>query len=179
MELVKPRKGIITGFMGAGKSEAGLAVANRLGFQHADTDRVFEERHGPIENYLPERDKLFRTLEREIFREFLGSKEDFIISTGGGTLVNDFTGIANCDDAWDTGTVVVLKVSFEVAAQRKRDDPKKTKRPFFNDENKARALFESRQSLYEKAAHITIDANRPVEDVAAEVVEALEAYWNS
>jgi shikimate kinase len=177
MELIKPRNTVLFGFMGAGKTESGLLVAEQLVAEHCDTDQVFEERHGPIGNYLPGREAEFCDLESKIFREALAIR-GIVISVGGRTFVNKFTGQSNCKFADEmNATRVWLKVGFYVAANRVRKDKKKIERPFFKELIAARKLFNERQSLYEHAARITIDANHPLEKVVPDILRALEQYW--
>ena len=39
---------VLTGFMGTGKTTVGRLLAEQLGYEFVDTDRVIEERHGKI-----------------------------------------------------------------------------------------------------------------------------------
>ncbi|MSU74044.1 hypothetical protein EXS56_02810 [Candidatus Kaiserbacteria bacterium] len=165
------------GFMGAGKDEVGLRVADTLGLDFFAIDKIFVKRHGPIENILNRNDdSAFRVLERKILSELLAMK-DTVISLGGGTLVNAFNGEPNYEDALERCVVVWLEVDFDVAKRRVENDPKKIKRPLFDKD--ARARFDLRQPLYDKAAHIIVDANRPIEDVVADVMKAIEKHSNS
>ena len=52
---------VLTGFMGTGKTTVGRLLAQQLGYEFVDTDRVIEERHGTIAD-------LFRSIGEQGFR---------------------------------------------------------------------------------------------------------------
>lgn len=75
----------IIGFMGVGKSTVGKKLANKLGFEFLDTDKVFEKKYKlSINNFFNKYgEELFRKLEGEILQSTF-QKENCVISTGGG-----------------------------------------------------------------------------------------------
>ena len=76
----------LTGYMGAGKTTLGKALARELHLQFIDLDWYIEERfHRTISQLFAERgEEGFRTLEQKLLHE-VGEFEDVIISVGGGT----------------------------------------------------------------------------------------------
>lgn len=76
---------LLIGFMGAGKTTLGRALANKLGVMFIDMDNYIENRfHKTIKELFTERgEQGFRTLERNILYE-VAEFEDVIIATGGG-----------------------------------------------------------------------------------------------
>lgn len=75
----------LTGYMGAGKTTLGKALARDLGVSFIDLDWYIEERfHKTVGELFTERGEAgFRELERNVLRE-VGEFEDVVISTGGG-----------------------------------------------------------------------------------------------
>lgn len=76
------------------------------------------------------------------------------------------------------GAVIYLKSSFDGILKRLKEhenaDLKLAKRPLLTDENKARALFEERSSLYEAKADIIIDVeNRSVNEITQDLITLL------
>lgn len=76
----------LTGYMGAGKTTLGKALARELQTPFIDLDWYIEERfHKTIRELFDERGEAgFRTLEQRMLHE-VGEFEDVVISTGGGT----------------------------------------------------------------------------------------------
>ena len=76
----------LTGYMGAGKTTLGKALARELQTPFIDLDWYIEKRfHKTIRELFDERgEAAFRTLEQRMLHE-VGEFEDVVISTGGGT----------------------------------------------------------------------------------------------
>lgn len=76
----------LTGYMGAGKTTLGKALAHELQLPFIDLDWYIEERyHKSISELFAERgEEAFRRIEQAMLHE-AGEFEDVIISTGGGT----------------------------------------------------------------------------------------------
>lgn len=75
----------LTGYMGAGKTTLGKALARKLHIPFVDLDWYIEERlHRTVGELFTERgEDGFRELERTMLHE-VGAFEDVVISTGGG-----------------------------------------------------------------------------------------------
>lgn len=101
--------------MGAGKTTAAKRIANRLGWDVADTDDLFEEKYRiSIHDFFNKYDEpLFRKLESEVLKT-TENMENTVISTGGGLA-------CHCDNmAWmkTHGLTVFMRISPEAAADR-------------------------------------------------------------
>jgi len=79
---------VLTGFMGTGKTAVGRVVAERLGRRFLDMDEMIETRIGkPIARiFFEDGEEAFRREESAVIEEF-ASSFDFVIATGGGSLV--------------------------------------------------------------------------------------------
>ena len=146
----------IVGFMGSGKTTVAKRLANRLGWEWFDTDRMFEERfHISVNDFFNKYDEpLYRRLETEMLHT-TGHLGQSIISTGGGTpCFND-----NMDWMNQHGLTLFLKVSPSTAYDRLLHA--KVKRPLAVNRTPEELLafvnecFTERLPFYEKA-QITI-----------------------
>ena len=107
----------LTGYMGAGKTTLGKALALDLHIPFIDLDWYIEERfHLSISQLFKERgEDGFRQLERSMLHE-VGEFEDVIISTGGGTPCF----FDNMDYMNRQGQTVFLDVPVDVLFRRLR-----------------------------------------------------------
>ncbi len=142
--------------MGSGKSTIGPIVANTLGWEFYDLDRVIETKEGMKVSELFEikGEEYFRKLETQSLLE-LSEMEKSIISLGGGTVTID----ENIRIIKDSGILIYLKISPETAYERlkyKRDRPILMRDGTVNLDknefiNKLSDLIAKRKSYYESA----------------------------
>lgn len=156
----------LTGFMGSGKTTAGLLLATRLGVPFMDLDAEIERRAGlgVREIFEQQGEPAFRRLEAETLRETL-AWPDIVVATGGGTMV--FEGNARMISA--NGLSVWLNPSFATIVAR-IGGLGKTDRPLFQDEVQALALYRERLPAYRRA-DVTVDVapDEGPEEIAARI----------
>ena len=162
---------VLVGAPGAGKSTIGRRVAARLGVPFRDTDADVEAVAGmPVSDiFVTEGESVFRTLERTAVATAL-SEHRGVLALGGGAVLDDDTRARLADHL-----VVWLVVGLSDAASRVGLSGA---RPLLlgNVRGTMLRLLEERTPLYAEIATIRIETDdRPVEDVVAEVVAALEA----
>ena len=106
---------LLVGFMAAGKTTLGKALANDLGLQFVDLDHYIENRyHCTVAQLFAERgEEAFRQIERNMLHE-VAEFEDIVISTGGGTPCF----FDNMDYMNAQGITVFLEASPEVIYTR-------------------------------------------------------------
>ena len=102
---------ILIGYMGAGKTTVGKALAKQLGLQFYDLDWYIESRmHKTVPQIFAERgEEGFRLIERNMLHE-VAEFEDVVLSCGGGTPCF----FDNMDYMNGQGDVVYLKAEPEV-----------------------------------------------------------------
>lgn len=150
---------ILIGYMCAGKTTVGRALAKKLGCTFYDLDWYVEERyHTKVARiFAEEGESRFRELERRMLHE-VAAFEDIVLSCGGGTPCF----FDNMDYMNATGRTFYLKASPEILMQHlaiskgerpllKGKSPEEL-RTFITEQLTLRAPF------YEKAQHI-IDIN--------------------
>lgn len=148
------RRIIIIGYMGAGKTTVGKALAKELGMQFYDLDWYIESRmHKTVPQLFAERgEQGFRKIEHNLLHE-AAEFEDVIISCGGGTPCF----FDNIDYMNAQGQVVYLKASPEVLYKHLLMG--KTERPLLKGKSPEeligfiREQLEKRKPFYAKAQY--------------------------
>lgn len=113
----------LTGFMASGKSTIGPILANTIGWDFYDLDKLIEKEMAMSikEIFKVNGEAFFRKLETEMLRKVC-SLNNYIISLGGGTIVSD----ENIEIIKKSGYLIYLESSPESTYKRlryKRDRP--------------------------------------------------------
>ncbi|HEX2867133.1 MAG TPA: shikimate kinase [Ignavibacteriales bacterium] len=137
----------LNGFMASGKSTIGPILANTLGWEFYDLDRVIEEETGKkiVDIFKDEGEKFFRDKETETLRR-LSKLREAVISLGGGTSVHN----NNLEIIKSTGKIVYLKASPEALYKRLRF---KRDRPMFNSEQEQ----DNKEKFKAKISHLLLE----------------------
>ena len=166
---MKADKVYLVGFMGAGKTSVGRALARRLDWRFVDIDELVEQReHAPVADIFAKHgEPYFRGIERAVLADQIPIRHA-VVATGGGTFVDPQNRAVIKGD----GATVWLDAPIERVIAR---IPKDGRRPLASDRSKLELLFQSRRSSYEQA-HLRLEAGRPaVEALVDQLVEWLEA----
>lgn len=162
---------ILMGFMGAGKTTVGKLLAKEMSCDFIDTDEQIEKEQGCKISEIFERDgeTAFRDLETDLLKRLKESKQEFVLSIGGGMPVRE----ENRELLRNLGTVIYLKTSKEEIIRRVSGD---TNRPLLQGgslEEKVTALMNAREHIYQETAHreIMTDGKDP-KGVAEEIMGA-------
>jgi shikimate kinase len=165
--MTDPRGPIfLVGFMGAGKTTAGRALAGVLRWDFVDLDdRIVELEHRSIPRIFKEDgETYFRGVEAEILGSLRG-RTRLVVACGGGTYANERS--RTLIDSM--GRAVWLNLPLADAMARCRDDDE---RPLLKDATQAQALHRARLSAY-RAAPIQVDVEGLSPERVAERIVAL------
>ena len=164
----------LTGYMGAGKTTLGRALAAEIGIPFIDLDHYIEKRYcKTIALLFAEKgEEGFREIERRMLHE-VGEFEDVIISTGGGTPCF----FDNIEYMNAQGTTVYLDVPVErlfISLSIAR-----SKRPLIKEKNDEELLAFITEQLAKRAPHYSkaqysFKADR-LEDIT-QVKDSVEAF---
>ena len=142
---------VLIGMPTCGKSTVGVLLAKHLGFRFVDTDLLLQEKHGKLLHQLIEEHGIqgFIALENDLCRTL--QADSSVIATGGSAVY----GKEGMQHLKEIGTVVYLKISFEMLKERLGDY--KTRGVILPDGYTLKDLFEERSALYESYADVTVD----------------------
>lgn len=163
-----PRVIVLIGFMAAGKSTVGRAVAARLGWRFIDLDEEIERRAGMTiaEMFRAHGERAFRAREADLTRE-LSSYDRVVLAPGGGWVTGENALTELSGRAW----VVWLRIGAEEAVRRARASG--TVRPLLAGDDPLGAairLLAAREPLY-RQAHAVIDVEgRDTDDIVEELL---------
>ncbi len=164
----KPRTArvYLTGFMAAGKTVVGSALARILGFAFRDLDQAIEERAGGTvrEIFAQSGEAAFRDLEHECLRR-TADLEDVVVATGGGTMAFS----RNREVIRRLGVSVWLDPPFDTLLARLRRSVE-GERPLFGDDNETRAIYHRRLDAYRMSdLRIETSSDETSQGVAARI----------
>lgn len=161
---MKADKLYLVGFMGAGKTTVATAVGRRIGWRPEDIDSRIEalERRTVAAIFGEDGEPYFRRVERRVLHELLPER-NLVIATGGGTFVD----LENRALMLSDGAVAWLDVPLGAVLGR---IPVDGRRPLAADRIQMEELYQQRRGAY-AAAHVRIDAGRPVEEVVERLLE--------
>ena len=159
---------VLIGMPGVGKSTAGVVLAKVLGYEFIDADLIIQQQEG----------KLLREIIAEVGTDgFIEVEnrvnsqievEKSVIATGGSVVY----GKEAMQHLRESGTVVYLKVSYDILEKRLHDI--KGRGVVLKDGQDLRGLYEERVPLYEKYADITVcEDNLNVEQTIEKITEQL------
>ena len=148
----------LIGFMGAGKTAVGKALAKKLDKRFVELDSLIEQKVGKSipEIFQQDGEIAFRELEIEITKE-VSREKNLVIACGGGIVLNKI----NIDRLREESVIVYLTASPDMLLRRIRRVG--GKRPLLNTLNKATTIQELlafRKPFYERAADIKVNTSR-------------------
>lgn len=160
----------LTGFMGAGKTSVGQALAAQLAVPFADLDLAIEARAGRTvrQIFAEGGEPAFRQLEQETLVALLERADlpDLVVATGGGTAAVELSaGLLHA-----AGITVWLNPPFATIVERIGGLGKED-RPLFRDETQAWALYRERLPAYRRSdLQIDVSPGESADEVAARIV---------
>lgn len=173
-----PHSGIfLVGFMGAGKTSVGRALAEHLNWAFEDLDDRIERREGRTvpEIFRGSGESEFRRAEHAALSDVLAELQAGairVVALGGGAFVQENNAAllrkagvptvfldATADELWQR----CCQQAAEAGAER----------PLLRDIARFRELYETRRKHYLQASHTIQTGGRALESIAAEIAETL------
>ena len=147
----------LIGFMGAGKSAVGRALAVAAKMDFIDIDTAIEEKAGISisEIFAREGEPVFRRIEAAAVSDAAGG-ENTVVSCGGGVVLDQ----ANIEALRRNSVIIYLSAEPSIMLRRVLKSPEK--RPLLQMIDPAEAmegLLKHRKPLYETAADLTVNTS--------------------
>jgi shikimate kinase len=171
---------ILIGFMGAGKSSVGRAMAELLDWEFEDLDARIELREGRMiaEIFRDSGETAFRQAEHaaleQLLKELRSGEGKKVVALGGGAFVQQ----RNAALIERAGVpTVFLDASVEELWRRCEEQAERqgVERPLLSGYvEKFRQLYEERRPHYLKAHHRQETGGKKIPKIAAEIIKALE-----
>ena len=163
----------LIGFMGAGKTVVGEALAKKLNKEFVELDSLIERKAGKsiTEIFQHDGEIAFRELEIEVTKEVAKGK-NLVIACGGGLVLNKI----NIDRLRNESIIVYLTASPRVILKRILNNGEE--RPLLKTPNKAleiQELLKFRKPFYERAADIKINTSKlDIDSVTEQIISKLK-----
>jgi shikimate kinase len=166
---------VLIGFMGAGKTTVGHALARRLRWNFLDLDDVIEQReHKSVaEIFASSGEPAFRRMESAALTALLQDRQagsDLILALGGGAFVQK----QNRDALNSAGAITVL-LEAPVEELRRRCQAEHKVRPLAQQDARFNELFAARRADYALARFTVQTLDKSVEQVTAEIERLLQS----
>jgi shikimate kinase len=169
-----PRRIVLTGFMGSGKSTVGPLLAARLGWRFVDADDVIEAEAGVAiaELFARYGEAAFRAREHATIAR-LASEDQVVLALGGGAIETP----ATLSLLLRTPGTLLVHLEVELATTLARCRGTEHVRPILADQANLVNRYARRLPLYREAhVSVVVDALTPDQAVEAILREA-ELGW--
>lgn len=154
---------ILIGMPGCGKTTIGTELSEVIGYGYIDSDSVIVAREGKRLNEIIEEvgREAFLDIEGKVNSEIAASR--CVIATGGSVIYRENA----MQKLKEMGTVVYLKLPYEIIAQRLGDLKKRG--VALKDGFTLKDLYDERTPLYEKYADVVVELS------GASIAESVQA----
>lgn len=155
---------VLVGMPSSGKSSVGEALAKLLNREFVDTDIEIEKGIAmPIAKFFAEQsEQSFREIESGIIQG-VAKESGLVVATGGGSVLR----ADNVNALKRNGVMVFLDRSIDHLIPT-------NSRPLSSNRQHLEMLFEQRYDIYCNIADVRIDGNKPINEVANDIIKELE-----
>ncbi len=149
-----PKRIVLVGLMGAGKTSVGKLLARRLGKTFIDCDHEIERATGVkvATIFEIEGEEGFRIRESRMLEDAL-KQDNIVLATGGGAVLSK----SNRALLAENGVVVYLRASAKLLLRRTRHDRNRPLLQVPDPHAKLEALLAERDPLYSEVADVIVD----------------------
>jgi len=145
---------VLVGMPGAGKSTVGVVLAKVAGYEFVDSDLVIQKQEKKLLKDIIEKEGLdgFIQIENDVNKNL--NVQNSVIATGGSAIYGEEA----MKHFRETATIVYIKLSLKTLKKRLGDIKKRG--VVLREGQTLDDLYKERCPLYEKYAHVVIDAEK-------------------
>lgn len=160
----------ISGFMGSGKTYLGKILSEKLSIPFFDLDDEIEKREKrSIKEIFEENGEIyFREKEKEVLFDFLNKNEDFVLSLGGGTIIN----IDLLDNIIKKTIPILLYGDLKIFYERVKNYKN---RPLLENFENFKKLYKKREEFYKKIP-IKIKSDREASQIVNDLLVLFKKF---
>jgi shikimate kinase len=162
---------VLVGFMGAGKTSVGQAMARQLGWEFCDLDDLIQTRENRTVEaiFRDSGEPEFRRLEHEVLRELLlANHSPRVIGLGGGAFAQEEVRSLLEPQGFPT-----VFLDAPLGELWHRCSLQNLDRPLARDHAQFATLYHSRYPYYLRATLRVETSHKPIETIVAEVISTL------
>ena len=163
----------LVGFMGAGKTTVGRALAERIGWRFEDLDDLIQTREGlTIEQIFSHRgEPAFRDLEHVVLRETIANEnpEHLVLALGGGAFV-----ASHNQELLRAARIPAVFLDAPAEELFRRCEQPGINRPNRRDRETFSELYERRRPAYMNAGLCIDTYRKTIASVVEEITSALQ-----
>ena len=161
---------ILVGFMGSGKTLTSNKLSETLKRRVVSTDALIEQEEGrPISDIFRDSgEEYFRKVEKRVVIK-VSQQTGIIIDCGGGVVLDP----DNMTNLKKSGLVIYLSATPECIYNNIKMRKHRPLLDVQNPQEKIAELLKSRESYYQQA-DVTVDANRPIDQIAQDVLKVFQ-----
>lgn len=158
----------LIGMMGAGKTNSGKSLAQKLSFNFVDLDVEIEkaERLSIPEIFDTKGEEYFRLLERKVLTQ-VSKNQDQVVATGGGVVLDP----KNISRMKKSGRVIYLETSPECLWERVSESKGRPLIQGPNAKEKFEDILNTRLVLYQKTADLAVGTDHKNAEEVAELIK--------
>ena len=164
----------LVGFMGAGKTTVGQALAGRLGWRFKDLDDLIQASEGRTIEQIFEQDGelTFRDIERRVLSDTitrLQGRPPLVLALGGGAFMDP-----DAREFLRQAQIPAVFLDAPIAELFHRCQQPEVVRPLRRDPDQFRSLYEQRRPAYFQATVCIETSGKDVQCVAEEIISKLQ-----
>lgn len=158
----------LIGMPGSGKSTIGKEIANIIGYNFIDTDKLIEVKIGMkiSKIFQSKGEEYFRKIEKNIFDKTILLKKKLIISTGGGIILNNRESLKKTYNIYLDCKISTLIDRLSLS----KDRPLIGKNTSIDIKN----ILKERENFYINVSNLIIDANGLKKNTIINILEKIK-----